>query len=208
MPLSNAFKVSATIGCAIAFYILAFAKFDTFMFFGFPIVAGVAGALVLRRLDPKRTNADHITDALRIYFGLHLIWSSARFWLEGTQPPIPDPIGGPFITSLTAMGLYPGIKALEGIVGIVLFTNRFIPLVLVLEVPISFNIFYLNVVITGAPRQLLTGPLELGVNCALLLAYFRYYEPFLRPRAYAAPPRPLGPSAIDAPTNAWKESRP
>jgi hypothetical protein len=106
------------------------------------------------------------------------------------------------------MGLYPGIKALEGIVGIVLLTNRFVPLVLVLEVPISFNIFYLNVFITGAPRQLLTGPLELGVNCALLLAYFRYYEPFLRPRAYAAPPRLLGPSAIDAPADTWKESRP
>lgn len=208
MPLSNAFKIPAVIFCAVAIYILAFAKFDTFMFFGFPIVAGIVGALVLRRLDPRRTNADHVADALRIYFGLHLIWSSSRFWLEGTQPPIPDPIGGPFIASLTAMGLYPGIKAMEGIVGIVLLANRFVPLVLVLEVPISFNIFYLNVFITGAPRQLLTGPFELGVNCALLLAYFRYYEPFLRLRAYAAPPRFLGSSAIDAAPEMQKESRP
>ena len=208
MPLSNAFKIPAVIFCAVAIYILAFAKFDTFMFFGFPIVAGIVGALVLRRLDPRRTNADHVADALRIYFGLHLIWSSSRFWLEGTQPPIPDPIGGPFIASLTAMGLYPGIKAMEGIVGIVLLANRFVPLVLVLEVPISFNIFYLNVFITGAPRQLLTGPSELGVNCALLLAYFRYYEPFLRLRAYAAPPRFLGTSTSDAAPEMQKESRP
>ncbi|HEX7710709.1 MAG TPA: hypothetical protein VF418_07195 [Sphingomonadaceae bacterium] len=208
MPLSNAFKIPAAIFCAVAVYILVFAKFDTFMFFGFPIVAGVAGALVLRGLDPQRTNADHVTDALRIYFGLHLVWSSSRYWLEGTQPPIPDPIGGPFIASLTAMGLYPGIKAMEGIVGLILLTNRFIPLVLVLEVPISFNIFYLNVFITGAPRQLLTGPFELGVNCVLLLAYFRYYAPFLRPRAYAAPPRFLGSSAIDAAPEMRKDSRP
>jgi hypothetical protein len=83
-----------------------------------------------------------------------------------------------------------------------------VPLVLVLEVPISFNIFYLNVFITGAPRQLLTGPLELGVNCALLLAYFRYYQPFLRARAYAAPPRLLGPGAISDPARIPGESRP
>ena len=33
-----------------------------------------------------------------------------------------------------------------------------------------------------------TGPLELAVNCFLLLAYFQYYKPFLVARAYAAPP--------------------
>ena len=149
-------------------------------------------------MDPKRTTSDHVTDALRIYYGLHLIWSASRFWFAGGQPAIPHPIGGPFIESLIAMGLFPGIKAMEGVIGIMLVLNRYVPLALVLEVPTSFTIFYLNVFITGAPRQLLTGPLELGVNCALLLAYFRYYQPFLAARAYAAPPRFLGPSAIDA----------
>ncbi|MBN9517506.1 hypothetical protein J0H58_03150 [bacterium] len=140
-----------------------------------------------------------MTDALRIYYGLHLIWSSARFWFVGGQPAIPHPIAGPFIESLTAMGMFPGIKAMEGIIGIVLLTNRYVPLMLVLEVPTSFTIFYLNVFITGAPRQLLTGPLELGVNCALMLAYFRYYQHFLLARAYAAPPRFLSESAADIP---------
>lgn len=199
VPLSNAFKIPAAIACAIALYILFFAAFGTFIFFGLPAIVGVVGALVLRRMDPKRTTADHLTDALRIYYGLHLIWSSSRYWFAGGQPAIPDPIGGPFIASLSAMGLFPGIKALEGLIGIVLLTNRFVPLVLVLEVPTSFTIFYLNVFITGAPRQLLTGPLELGINCALLLAYFRYYQPFLVARAYAAPPRFLATSAIDRP---------
>jgi hypothetical protein len=196
-PLSNAFRILAAIACAIAIYILFFAKFDTFIFFGFPMLAGVAGALILRRLDPKRTQADHITDLLRIYWGLHLIWSSSRYWFAGGQPAIPHPIGGPFIDSLIAMGLFPGIKAMEGVIGIFLVANRFVPLALVLEVPTSFTIFYLNVFITGAPRQLLTGPLELGANCALLLCYFRYYQPFLAAKAYAAPPRFLAASAHD-----------
>jgi hypothetical protein len=199
MPLSNAFRIPAAIAVAIALAILAFGKFDTFIFFGFPIIAGVIGSLVLRRLDPRRTTADHITDALRIYYGLHLIWSSSRFWFAGGQPSIPDPIGGPFIDSLLAMGLFPGIKAMEGLLGIMLLANRFVPLMLVLEVPTSFTIFYLNVFITGAPRQLITGPVELGVNCALMLCYFRYYQHFLIPRAYAAPPRFLGKSAVEVP---------
>lgn len=196
MALSKAFTIPAAIACAIAAY-LAFIHFDTFMFFGAPMLCGVAGALVLRRLDPQRTQADHVTDALRIYFGLHLIWSSSRYWLTDMQPVIPHPIGGPFIESLLAMGLFPGIKAMEGIIGIVLLTNRFVPLALVLQMPTSFTIFYLNTFITGAPRQLITGPLEIGVNCALLLAYFRYYQPFLVARAYAAPPRFISESAID-----------
>ena len=205
MSLPNAFRIPAAIAVVIALYLLAFAKFGTFIFFGLPILAGVAGAIVLRRLDPRRTTADHIADALRIYYGLHLIWSSFRFWFGYDQPIIPHPIGGPFIASLMAMGLFPGIKALEGIIGIVLLTNRFVPLVLVLEMPTAFNIFYLNVFITGAPRQLLTGPLELGVNCALMLCYFRYYQHFLVPRAYAAPPRFLGSSAVDVPPPARVE---
>ncbi len=198
MPLSNSFKIMASIAVLIALYILIFAMFDTFIFFGFPLIAGVVGALVLRRMDPKRTQADHITDALRIYWGLHLIWSSSRFWIAGGQPVIPHPIGGPFIASLTAMGMFPGIKALEGIIGIMLVINRYVPLVLVLEVPTSFTIFYLNFIIVGTPRQLLTGPLELAANGLLLLAYFRYYRPFLVARAYAAPPRFLGKSALDS----------
>ncbi|MCW3836976.1 hypothetical protein ACFQ1E_13550 [Sphingomonas canadensis] len=201
MPISNLFKAVAAVTGAIALYLLFFATLDTFIFFGLPILAGIAGALVLRRMDPHRTSADHLTDALRIYWGLHLLWSSARYWFGDVQPPIPHPVGGPFVASLEAMGLYQGIKALEGVVAILLLANRFVPLALVVEMPTSFNIFYLNFFITAAPRQLITGPLEIGANCLLLLAYFRYYQPFLAARAYAAPPSFLGESAIDQPTN-------
>ncbi len=198
MPLSNAFKIPAAIACALGIY-LAFVRYDTFMFFGMPMLVGVGGALALRWMDPKRTTADHITDAMRIFFGLHLIWSSTRYWFTDMQPVVPHPIGGPFIQSLLDMGLFPGIKAMEGLIGLVLLSNRFVPLALVLEVPTSFTIFYLNTFITGAPRQLITGPLEIGINAALLLAYFRYYQPFLVARAYAAPPRFLGRSGMDSP---------
>jgi hypothetical protein len=197
MPVSYAFKIPAILASAVALYLLTFASFGTFIFFGLPILAGVASALILRRLDPKRTTADHITDALRVYWGLHLIWSAARYWFTDGQPAVPHPVGGPFIDSLVAMGLFLGIKTLEGFIGIMLVLNRYVPLVLVLEVPTSFTIFYLNFFIVGEPRQLLTGPLELAANGALLLCYFRYYQPFLTARAYAAPPRFMARSALD-----------
>jgi hypothetical protein len=91
---------------------------------------------------------------------------------------------------------------MEGVIGLVLLSNRFVPLALVLEMPTSFTVFYLNTFITAAPRQLITGPLELGVNCLLLLAYFRYYSPFWSPA-----PMPLRRgfwrSARSMPPRAW-----
>ena len=198
MPLSNSFKISAVLALAIALYIAIFARLDTFLFFGIPLLGGVLAALILRRMDPRRTTSDHITDGLRVYWGLHLIWSCYRYWFTDGQPVVPHPVAGPFIQSLIDIGMFPGIKTLEGFIGIMLVTNRFVPLALVLEVPTSITIFYINFVVVGEPRQLLTGPLEIGANAALLLAYYRYYRPFLVARAYAAPPQFIGPSALDS----------
>jgi len=198
MPLSNSFKISAVLALAIALYIAIFARLDTFLFFGIPLLGGVLAALILRRMDPRRTTSDHITDGLRVYWGLHLIWSCYRYWFTDGQPVVPHPVAGPFIQSLIDIGMFPGIKTLEGFIGIMLVTNRFVPLALVLEVPTSITIFYINFVVVGEPRQLLTGPLEIGANAALLLAYYRYYRPFLVARAYAAPPQFIGPSTLDS----------
>jgi len=198
MPLSNSFKISAVLALAIALYIAIFARLDTFLFFGIPLLGGVLAALILRRMDPRRTTSDHITDGLRVYWGLHLIWSCYRYWFTDSQPVVPHPVAGPFIQSLIDIGMFPGIKTLEGFIGIMLVTNRFVPLALVLEVPTSITIFYINFVVVGEPRQLLTGPLEIGANAALLLAYYRYYRPFLVARAYAAPPQFIGPSTLDS----------
>ena len=61
----------------LAFNLLSF---DTFIFFGLPLVAGVVVAIYNAWRDPERTLIDHVTDILRIYFGGHLLWSGLRFW--------------------------------------------------------------------------------------------------------------------------------
>jgi len=131
-------------------------------------------------------------------------WGPIRAWTATGWPQRWD---GTMITAhgklaiaylAAAVPMFPGIKTLEGLIGIMLVTNRFVPLALVLEVPTSITIFYINFVVVGEPRQLLTGPLEIGANAALLLAYYRYYRPFLVARAYAAPPQFIGPSTLDS----------
>lgn len=168
-----------------AFWLLSF---DSFLFFGLPMIAGVAVALWHSMRRPDWTTADQVTDVLRIYFGGHLLWSSIRYWSTDMQPVIHHPLGGPFVASLVAIGAFPFIKSLEGLVGLALLSNRFVPLALVLEVPTSMTIFYLNTFVTARFSGVTTGPAELGVNAALLLLYFGYYRPFLAFRTRAAPP--------------------
>jgi hypothetical protein len=169
---------------------------DSFIFFGLPLIAGVIVAFANTCVRPAYTTAEQAGDLLRIYMGGHLLWSCLRYWMSDMQPAIHHPIGGPFIDSLVAMHAFPGIKTLEGIVGVMLLTNRFVPLALVLAVPTSVTIFYLNTFVTARLSGLLTGPPELGVNVALMLLYFRYYRPMLGSRTSIAPlPPPPGRAA-------------
>ena len=184
-------KVGAALVClaGLSFNLLSF---DSFIFFGLPMIAGVVVAIVNTIRDPERTAADQITDVMRIYFGGHLLWSSLRYWATDIELTIHHPVAGPFMDSLIAMHIYPAVKTLEGIVGAMLLANRFVPLALVLEVPTSVTIFYMNTFVTARLSGVLTGPPELGINCALMLAYFQYYRPMLMAKAHAAPPVILG----------------
>ncbi len=168
----------------LAFNLLSF---DSFLFFGLPLIAGVIVALVSTLRNPAFSTIEQITAVLRIYMGGHLLWSCIRYWSTDMQPVIHHPIGGPFVASLVAMGAFPMIKTLEGVCGILLLSNRFVPLALVLAVPTSATIFYLNTFVTARLSGVLTGPPELGVNLLLLLAYIRYYRPFLVARTSVAP---------------------
>ena len=158
-------------------------SFDSFLFFGVPMIAGVAVAFWNTRRHPGYSTTEQAADLLRIYMGGHLLWSCLRYWMSDMQPAIHHPIGGPFIESLVAMHAFPGIKTLEGIVGLMLLSNRFVPLALVLAVPTSMTIFYLNTFVTARLSGLLTGPPELGVNVALMLLYLQHYRPMLAARA-------------------------
>lgn len=125
----------------------------------------------------------------RIYFGMHLLYSALRYYLgfEVVGPPVDSP-GGAFIHAITITGIYHLVKTVELVTGAMLVLNLFVPLVLVIELPISIVIFILNFFVVGSGRQLFSGPQEVILNCLLLLFYGRYYAQLFR---LNAPPRPL-----------------
>jgi hypothetical protein len=123
----------------------------------------------------------------RMFYAAHLLYSSGRHYLTQFNAQVPG-AGGRFVDSLVETGLYEFVKALEGVVGLFLLFNWFVPLVLLIELPISVVIFHLNFFIVGEGYQLFTGPQELVLNAVLMVFYGGYYKALLQARV---PPYPL-----------------
>jgi len=120
---------------------------------------------------------------LRIVFGVHLLYSGLAYAIGGWIPPDVQKNLDPaehFIVMLNNVGLYPWVKYQEIVAGAMLVANYAVPLALVIELPITIVIFYLNVLVNASGRHLYTGPQELFLNVSLLLAYGGYYANFLR----------------------------
>ena len=116
---------------------------------------------------------------VRMYYGFHLLVSGLRYLALQKVPPVPHPVGGPFIAALDHTGIYHMVKIIETGVGVCLLLNFLVPLVLVVEVPISIVIFILNFFIVASGRQLFSGPFEIILNVTLLVFYAGYYRPML-----------------------------
>jgi len=123
----------------------------------------------------------YIITWLRIFFGAHLAFSGGRYVFTGYIPEIPG-IGGEWAAANAALGLYQAVKYMEFTFGLMLLANRFVLLALILEMPATVNIFWLNTFVVATPRQLFTGPQELFLNGVLLLAYSGYLAAALKPR--------------------------
>ncbi|WP_228126690.1 hypothetical protein [Candidatus Viadribacter manganicus] len=101
----------------------------------------------------------YVVHWLRYYFGAHLMYSGLRYALTGYVPEIPG-AGGAWVQANADIYVYQFIKYLEIITGTMLVANRFPLLALILEMPASVNIFWLNTFVVATPRQLFTGPQE------------------------------------------------
>jgi hypothetical protein len=123
----------------------------------------------------------YIINWFRFYFGAHLLFSGIRFAATGYVPDVPG-IGGHWMHAQADLYLYQAIKYLEILTGAMIYFNRFPLLGLILEMPTTVNIFWLNTFIVATPRQLFTGPQELFMNGALLLAYSGWMVGALRPK--------------------------
>ena len=134
----------------------------------------------------------------RMFYGAHLLYSSLRHYFTQFNAQIPG-VGGRFVDSLVETGLYEFVKATEGVVGICLILNLFVPLMLVIELPFSIVIFHLNFFIVAQGYQLFTGPQEIFLNGLLMVFYGGYYKSMLQARVAPLPLwQPVTPAEIFA----------
>ena len=120
----------------------------------------------------------------RLLFASHLIYSGAAYVFFGWVPSAfynPESPVGQFMVALDDVGLYAVVKHVELLLGLLALANRFVPAVAVAELPITFIIAYLNIVVEGPleARHYYTGIQELTINVMLLLGYGAYYRSML-----------------------------
>lgn len=119
---------------------------------------------------------------LRTLFGAWNLFFGIVFFFNW---PIPQPMGHGDLTpylnqTLIDTGLFPIVKAIEIVVGLLLITNRAVPFALCVYFPITVVIFVVNMFLEDFG---LFGPIiaviYAAVHLFLFWAYRRYYYPML-----------------------------
>lgn len=119
--------------------------------------------------------------------GFNLVSGLNYFILFWPQPKIADVAGNEFVLAAMDLKLFTFAKVLEIIGGACLVFNRFVPLGLVLLMPVTVNIFLVNVPWSPFPHIQLSVARNLLMHCILLAAFANYYYPMLKFRSAPQP---------------------
>lgn len=140
------------------------------------------------------TSVKVILSGCRLYLGGWMLASGSSYWMTqlGLPPIFPQPVGNTPLSSqmlvtMIEVGLFDIVKTLEIVCGLMLIFNRFVPLGLVIAMPISAVVWYNAIILNGRFDRLLS-PTYMGVMCfylsiILMLAYLRFYAPLLTYKA-------------------------
>lgn len=120
----------------------------------------------------------------RIILGLIYLLFGLNFFFPflGTPPQVDGPAES-FTTGLFMSGyFFPLLKGLEVILGLALLARVFVPLALVLLMPISVNILLFHVFLTD---NAILSIVMVALQLYLAWAYRDYYKPLFQQRAVA-----------------------
>ncbi|WP_284337565.1 DoxX family protein [Comamonas sp. NoAH] len=103
----------------------------------------------------------------------------------------PQPLGtlhlsNVMLVSMIETGLFDYVKIAELLVGICLVFNRFVPLALLIALPLSLVVFYNSIVLNLRFERLFSFYMAVWctyMNIILIFAYIRYYIPMLQYKA-------------------------
>ena len=122
--------------------------------------------------------ASRVTIILRVVLGLMLVLTGLNKFFHFMPTPPGTPELQAFLHALVASGyLMALVGGLESVVGVMLVTDRFVPLALLLLTPISVNIVLAHAVLD--PSGIAPGALVAALNLALCFAYRDHYLPLL-----------------------------
>ncbi|MDT0632411.1 hypothetical protein RQM47_01030 [Rubrivirga sp. S365] len=134
-----------------------------------------------------------VVTAARYLLGVLLLVLGLNGFLDVIpQPPPPDD-GGAFLGALVSGGVLPVVKAFEVVVGVLLLAGRFVPLALVVLVPITVGILLYHV--RFDPAGGVAAYLVAVLHGVLLWGYRAHLMPLLVPRAEPLPDRRPAPPA-------------
>ena len=103
------------------------------------------------------TITKHLPTAARLFLGLVFTVFGLNFFLHFIPMPPAPPRAAAFVGALFASGyLFPLLKTTEVVAGLLLLSNRFVPLALTVLAPIVVNIvgFHLSLAPAGLPLAL------------------------------------------------------
>jgi uncharacterized membrane protein YphA (DoxX/SURF4 family) len=113
------------------------------------------------------TVARYMLGLIFVVFGLN------KFLNFIPSGPIPGGVAGEYVTVMTVSKYFMMVGVFEGVGGILLLFNRYVPLALALLAPIIVNILFVNAMLVpaGLPSGLL-------VTICWVLVYLRYRSAF------------------------------
>jgi putative oxidoreductase len=138
--------------------------------------------LVLPRGDTVDLDTQHFQgDAVKIaatvaryLMGIaFLVFGLNKFLNFIPSGPLPAGVGGQFMAAMTISKYFMLVGVFEGVSGILLLFNRYVPLALTMLAPIIINILFVNFVML--PQMLPTG---LFVTICWVLVYMRHRSAF------------------------------
>lgn len=119
----------------------------------------------------------------QFFFGGWFLAHGSNYWLEFfPQPHGSSPIAHELITALIDSGLFAIVKCVEILTGLLLLLNIFVPLAIVLAVPVALSIAQLNMVENNDWFSKITALIILTLIGIMALGYLRHYLPMLRMR--------------------------
>lgn len=132
--------------------------------------------------------AQYLCLFMRTYLGAFYLASGLNFFFLVWPQPIPvDPLGAAYMSATLNLGLFQFAKVLEACGGFLLLTDLWVPLALVLLMPVAVTIFVMNTFFSPLAHVAVSGARNFGFHCVLLLAYSGYYRQMLVPAARLYP---------------------